>query len=85
MFQFAVFKLLLGKMFSCITSRVFYIPTTLFPPHNFKQTSLDFTLVAGYARCERQTYIMSDILTDLPPRGSFHLLGSQWTDEHAGN
>ena len=63
--------------------------SVIYPCHPFPtshlQADFDFTLLAGYARCERRTYITSDILTDLPLRGSFHLQGSPWTDEHAGN
>lgn len=50
-----------------------------FCPLNIKKTPLDFTLVAGYAAGVGRTYITLDILTDLPLRGSLHLLGSWWS------
>ncbi|KAG7498484.1 hypothetical protein JOB18_009913 [Solea senegalensis] len=42
-----------------------------------KKSPLDFTLVAGCAGRAGETYITSDILTDLPLKGSLHLPGSQ--------
>lgn len=59
-------------------SRVFYIPGNLFFTFQHQEDSSWFH-ASGWTRSfERQTYITSDILTDLPPQRSLHELGSQW-------